>query len=222
MPVSEAIPFTTYGAFNGFPLCLDKVDVLGFDLVAVWSLADAMDLWWNIAGVRGRAEGQGYDGIISVTEANVVDNYIGTGSETPIGKICDAGWVGARKIESSDDFVFQATLSVSNNNLVRLYDGDTEDEDNFLGYGVTYTGTGVYRDEPIAQANWFGLFEANDAYYFNVIKDETSIFGQTPTSGPTSVIIGGLSMYEVKLETNPGTSIAEVIGFDYYQYPAPE
>jgi len=164
MPTSQK--FASRGAGNGFPFCPEKVDV-SVPEITLWttlsgwskestpandeakaqsiseSLANAMKLFWNFNGASADSYNSGDAIIPPVSYQYSIDMDAGDydylsfrklsgGSDldnkTPSERACYrsffAGSVG-------DSFSLQVRI-------VRMYDGATTSEDNFVGYGADY------------------------------------------------------------------------------------
>jgi hypothetical protein len=153
----EAESFNALGVGNGFTTCLNKVDVSGYDywttlsgvnegapttsdtLIAD-SLRKAMKLFWNFNGCSGLNEGIGpasipfsYTLIIDMDDGDydsVSFHKIAGGSDsenkTPVERVCYDSFRAFAILTS-----FFAGVSI-----IRMYNGVTTDEGNFVGYGV--------------------------------------------------------------------------------------
>lgn len=136
MPIAES--FNALGAGNGFPYCLPKVDMTDLDgdgsgiTANLWttlggtqkgslptqseislSLENAMKIYWNLYSVGTE------EGILTL------DTLQGNPFE-PVDRACrEFGWSKGIFVVSAFGFP------------LRMYDGDIEDEDNFVGYGVS-------------------------------------------------------------------------------------
>ena len=145
-----ATSFNALGAGNGFPFCLDRVNMNdlngdGTNIAAtLWttmggtqkgsaptageigiSLTNAMRVFWNLYSVETEI------GLLTI-----VTDFLGNPFE-PVNRVCnDVGYWGAQ-------------LSASNGSIaafgspVRMYDGDSDDENNFVGYGASSVASSV-------------------------------------------------------------------------------
>ena len=162
----KAISFTALGKGNGFPSCLGKVDVSGYDHWVTLgftekgntateskknlSLVNAMKLYWNL-----QQAGSSSNSSISYSSDEFSFSFTKNSSATfaisptPRERACKpqvatpssfaAGFTEAELDESggascSSSGRWAAFGSLS---LVRMYDGSTGNQSNFVGYGVT-------------------------------------------------------------------------------------
>ena len=146
-----ATSFTALGRGNGFPFCPVKRNVSNY---ARWitlggtqkgnfatneekktSLVNAVKIFWNTNqpdGSPNTSKGGGLGNIIIRT-----DGSTGASLE-PINRACrsggavysDSGTSGDDK--GTESFSMRASISLS---IFRMYDGPTDNEDNFVGYG---------------------------------------------------------------------------------------
>jgi len=162
----EATPFQTLGVGNGFPFCPEKVNVLdnvgdgsgseydywttlgGFNKNSGGNPTDAqihdsrvaaMRLYWNAYALKSVVSGSGApaSSIGSIDAAN--DKIYG--KEFPRERVCSEyglGMLDALLYDDNEAFYEVLSYSIMTNTcLVRMYDGVTTDEDNFVGFGVT-------------------------------------------------------------------------------------
>lgn len=149
-----ASSFIALGAGNGFPFCPPKVDVSGADLWTTLSghkkgdgaptsesiflsLSHAMHLFWNTKGISADATATRDDTTISLNEI-----FSTTGE--PFTRVC-AGNVNLFNDNKTGSLLdHRVILNSGGLRISRMYDGNTENEANFVGYGI---------------ANQFGQFE---------------------------------------------------------------
>lgn len=169
MPV--ATPFSTYGVYNGLPDCLPSVDVSGFDF---WTTASGYNkdsvgeptqsqidqsiqlagkLFWNLYRITC-ATGQ-----VSIP-SSILDEVIVSGWDAPElepepdpiepeKRVCSGSLT-----RGGDLFPILADVDLTlERGFARMYDGDTADEGNFIGYGSGLIDWNNIDDEiaPIAQ-----------------------------------------------------------------------
>jgi hypothetical protein len=156
MPTAES--FNALGVGNGFPRCLNKVDVSVYDRwitssgvnkdsptasdadIAL-SLEISMSLFWNLNKVNGDASATYDTDTVSVTDAtiaifNFTPDSSSAGPRPPVERLCNTN-LSAQEIiyipngPQSRQARFKVTLNVP----FRMYDGSTSDESNFVGYG---------------------------------------------------------------------------------------
>lgn len=154
-----ATPFTALGKGNGFTSCVSKVDVSGFDNWVTLggvssgsastaeintSLANCMKLRWNFysATASFTSSWQFNNGVDPTLE--FIKNNSGSLEVTPIpkGRICGVTSTPSISKEMTPAELAQtggvgaggsATLRLD---PIRMYNGDTDDELKFVGYGL--------------------------------------------------------------------------------------
>jgi hypothetical protein len=185
--------FFASGMGNGFPFCLSKIDVSGYDkwtTLGGWNktsvgtpnhseigLNQASKLWWMFNGVT--AQGQKFVSGIedeSVTVSVDHENHPNSGTDAgppfveytstnfvdPKYRICES-FVSARAnatvsglsvtYNATDEYYpedeFSATATI-----FRLYNGETSNESNFVGYGVGALNSGFSRTAGVIRARY--------------------------------------------------------------------
>ena len=158
-----ATSFTALGAGNGFNSCLSKQNVANYDYwttLSGWnknntpataeakaqSIADshalAMSMYWNLYQVTGHAAVYFdvlYDPLI--VYAVTVGRYYNppnSGNLTaiePKDRACISGGLFSQETNYDEDM--GTSYMQINGSILRLYDGDTTEESNFVGYGVS-------------------------------------------------------------------------------------
>lgn len=230
MPVAQK--FMSRGVGNGFPLCPTKIDVSVFDFwtsLSGWSKVDepasdalkaesiakslkfAMKLFWNYNGHT-----VDFDlGSILLTidiEQGDFDGGTVTAPFEPKDRVCNSnGWRVFREVGVSITTDLEVDILPR-----RMYNGSTDDEDNFVGYGVAssaFEATDVnsafrfffssYRDNDEPTEPW--TFEYSDA-----LEDMWFVASAEANSGSTSIV--GLEA------TFSGTTITYQ-DFDFWTYP---
>ena len=131
-------PFTTLGVGNGFRACLNKVDVSVYEAYNPMTLEQACNLYWLLWGISGEASAT--DGVetIEINEVNIDNDKIGGPSNyEPKDRLCNGTVVTARDtdINGGDSLIADIQL-YAKRGAVRMYDGVTTDEANFIGYGI--------------------------------------------------------------------------------------
>ena len=151
-----ATPFTALGAGNGFPFCLTKVDVSGYDhwttfsgvnkdspttsdaLIAE-SLAIGMNLYWNTFSCVAPTSSS-FTGSTGNTSSSV--SYLDVSSSArgdPHKRVC--GRVVANEKDNNGSSYAEVYINFAGGNFVaKMYDGVTTDEGNLVGYGF-YSGS---------------------------------------------------------------------------------
>lgn len=183
MPVATS--FTALGRGNGFPFCVDKVDVSGFNYWMTLggfkktdggsptkkqielSLFNACRLYWTTYKVNGTVTYNEPNDSESID----VENDLDEGQETPFDRLkpdARRGFGVRMSSSPSPNFTYfyfrmygpdlhnpDADLPLpdgdANGGVVRMYNGDITNEDNFVGYGMEsapelflYTAKGIH------------------------------------------------------------------------------
>jgi len=145
------IPFTALGKGNGFPFCLLKRDVSTYarwitlggtqkgnsatDEEKKTSFINAVKIFWNTnqpVGSPNTSKGGGLGDIIIRKEGSTGDPL------EPIDRACKSGGAVYFDSGTSGDDSFSSSFSMGAGislGIFRMYDGPTDDEDNFVGYG---------------------------------------------------------------------------------------
>ena len=150
-----ATPFKVLGAGNGFGGCLGKVDVSAYDNWVALTLKQAMNLYWNLSSANAdfQSSSSGSSSASSLAPASsysLTKNLLSTKfSVTPEPK---------ERVRSSTTVApTSATAGIEDHEIleyyqvggaggiarfhqvgiVRMYDGSTNNESNFVGYGAT-------------------------------------------------------------------------------------
>jgi len=164
------IPFTALGKGNGFPFCVTrKIDVSAREKWTTLggtqkgsspsnseiqtSLANAVKIFWNtnelLCSVQSSKTSTELPEIIYRKEGSSFINPT-TDPEEPKDRVC----------ERNNHFAYRNLYTVGANNgiksgfiglgVMRMYDGDNSDEDNFVGYGLEdgFNVQAIANDEP--------------------------------------------------------------------------
>mgnify|MGYP003652100818 CR=1 FL=1 len=155
MPTANT--FTTLGAFNGFPGCVAKIDVSSYDKWTTLSgfnkdaagtptsaqVRDshklAVRLYWNLHQVTAYT--------FDLALPAEVDNLIVTGEDWTGGTVADAIQPRERMCSGSISTYTVEEIGIATRaygrvdltletGIVRMYDGVTTSETNFIGYGM--------------------------------------------------------------------------------------
>ena len=178
-----ATEFTALGAGNGFPSCQTKQRVDGFDYwttLSGWSkinepaseadkqqsiaesLRLAMQWYWNIYKMNLTASIPDGSGAISMDEINSEDDGKDAAILTPVSRVCSIGPNMSKESATSGtgNYIY-AVLGFSK--ILRLYEGPDGDEDNFVGYGLSFDA--IYVADSFSLANVFiDGFRDNDGF----------------------------------------------------------
>ena len=138
--MQTAIKFNSSGAGNGFPSCLEKVDVSNFDFWTTLSgvsksspttsdaliqesYISAMSLFWTMEKTSFTA---------TTVEASQTDLAF---TENPKERVCNSSLY--KRVRMTNDAGSQEALDIEMLlRIVRMYNGVTTDEVNFVGYGL--------------------------------------------------------------------------------------
>lgn len=216
MPIST--PFTALGRGNGFPFCPAKTNVSNH---ARWitlggtqkgnsatddekktSFINAVKIFWNTnkpSGSPTNSKGGGLGDIIIRTGGSTGDPL------EPIDRACRrANDVrgGANASGSSGDESFRSIFSTSafiGLFIFRMYDGSTNDEDNFVGYGwsgISFASSvddspGINPPADAEAGNARSSIQMQSAF-FSLYSPDESNFAYTTISGiPIAVFVTG-------------------------------
>jgi len=151
-----ATQFNALGAGNGFPHCVDKVDVSSYgDWVTLGgtrkggsptqgemdlSLENAMKLFWNYNGhsVKFTPPVTLIDIDVSSEDYNL---KLPTGNDwnSPSSRVClDDGWL----VRNNNTSARESRVDLGG--LSRMYDGSIDIEGNFVGYGISFAFSSVF------------------------------------------------------------------------------
>lgn len=157
-----ATQFNALGKGNGFPFCLDKIDVSGYDYWTTLggfkkgdggspsqaqidlSLRSAMKLWWNIAGLDVTISASLDAGVPGSISSEIIDPAFASIGE-PETRVCEFEIDESFSDEDELDFGSfgviartraNASFAASESSIVRMYNGSTDDEVNFVGLGI--------------------------------------------------------------------------------------
>lgn len=145
-----ATPFTALGKGNGFPFCVNEVDVSSYaDWVTLGgtrkggspsqgeinlSLENAMKLFWNYNGHSVKFTPQDSEVDIDV-ESGDYNLKLPTVNDwnSPLSRVClDAGWL----VRDNNTSARESTVDLRG--LSRMYSGG-----NFVGYGISFAFSGI-------------------------------------------------------------------------------
>ena len=254
-----ATEFTALGKGNGFPFCPDKIDVsLDYKWVTLGgtqkgnaptdaeknaSLINAMKLFWNAHELLGSAS--------STNVSNPLPDIIfteesSTDPEEPRNRVCPRQSGSfytnsyTERVGSSSIF---GTIAIP---IARMYDGSTDDEANFVGYGMSLPcrigadtavagllGSAEVEVEvqsfiPLTPPSSTSTDDYDDAYVtFAGLPVLAS--AEAHASGNTSVSVSAnassltasasfTEVYGTPPNTNSGTSTASLTNIDFYTY----
>jgi len=133
----EATPFAALGAGNGFPSCIEKVDMTQPTSSFTWAppitnpltLNQVMSLYWNLYGIVGTASVTGADEITQ-SDLNIPD------TDAPPYRVCPGTYSDSRElIRAGGGGSTNQRVGVASY-IIAMYDGVTTDEGNFLGYAM--------------------------------------------------------------------------------------
>ena len=168
MPTTQ--DFMAHTLNNGFPWELERQDVSGFTYWVTLggtekgnsptvsqkqlSFTNAFQLWWNLYGITGT-----FRAINTTDGTNTVTAVDDDGTE-PYERVCGKAYAIGDSVTNGGNF-----LDTVNNiggppsglptAIVRMYNGSTTDEANFLGYGFKDDGFSL-------ESAAIGLFASSD------------------------------------------------------------
>jgi hypothetical protein len=242
-----AAPFSTYGAYNGFPYCTAKIDVSGYDFWTTLSgyneagsstavtaaqiessLQKAAQLYWNLWKLVYE-----YDDPDDATYGTFYETVwmdtttepptVATDEHPPSNRVC--GSSSDRALETWNEFV---VLTYSDFAVARLYNGVTTDEDNFVGYGFNgdcvTSVTQSYTNELVINS-----YEDDDADT-SILVDYTDLDGyhfvcRATNAGVANGAGNTTSAVDAYVEYNSGSNLYRIDFkyssqfFNFYTYP---
>jgi len=231
MPI--ATKFEAEGVDNGFPECLQKVDVSLYNYDSAMTLAEVMSFYWNSYSVTMSAfysatSPEIFNG--DVSDPSVDDRLFNgadknppgytVGDREPVKRVCSGIGTSYKRQEDSVSFNGVDVRFSGTPNPIRLYNGDTSDEGNFIGYGL---------DGEIASASageeGGSLGSRTSIYSYAELSSNPagwwsgfSIMGTPDTV--TSVTIGGIPLIKaVWTSFNIGDQATDITDIDFYTYP---
>tara|TARA_R110000851_G_C12880692_1_gene545999 strand:- start:26 stop:760 length:735 start_codon:yes stop_codon:yes gene_type:complete len=230
MPTADS--FTALGRGNGFPLCIEKLDVSSdTDWITLGgtqkgssptqstidlSLKNAMKLFWNYNGhTVNLKSGLSVDDEVVIDVANE-DYNLQLPRETdwnnPLSRVCLDGEGVESQLNSfwlvRNNNTSSRESQVDLRRLKRMYDGSTDNESNFVGYGIQFFAfqsffsrfqfnfTSIYPStlpDPPGSDVTIESTTLNNIPFLGVALtgnsfDTTSISGQTATFSRTGVL----------------------------------
>ena len=204
-----ATPFKALGKGNGFPTCLNKVNVSSYDNVQAMTLQEAMKIYWNLASITYFASSSG-----SVLSVNI--SGTSTATKSPIERVCNTvSFPSDSDSDSSEgdsgfdaihaDVIFNADVT----GVRRLYNGSVTNEGNFIGYGINSLCT-IFAD-------YIDLLNSTQD------TEEVSIHSyvnDSPESTITTISIGGVTFLKETYEIGNGdaTVNTNIFSFNFYTY----
>lgn len=219
-----ATPFTALGRGNGFTFCPNKVDVSGYDYWVTLggykktdtsdptqaqvnlSLKNAMQLFWNLDGWTGRLYFNDSSSSYEITSLSMKNGDWTVGNDEYYANKLDGTQVDEPDFDPKDRVCyksFQATKYASypysgislRGTFVRMYNGATSDEDNFVGYG--------FSELIIA------------SLYFNYYSVEFSSYQNGTPASPTQT---NEDISYVEIPTNITSLTIPAVGYIQYTY----
>lgn len=203
MPTATA--FNALGAGNGFAFCLSKINVNDrgdgnpYFKYKVLTLSDAMKLYWNIASTTASAEAPKSGGG-TLTAALSLSDVLAEPKERVCGHVITGR-------TDTDTFTF-VTATIRSPIVYKLYNGNTSDENNFLGYGVDQL---VYVSVEANSASEF-----IDVIYTGLRAYDNSNAGAFTA---TNVIVNGVTIFKLEADNSTTAGIqASISATDSYTY----
>jgi len=192
-----ATSFTALGRGNGFSFCPSKINVSNY---ARWitlggtqkgnsatnseiqtSFVNAVKIFWNTNqpdGSPNTSKGGGLGDIIIRTDGSTGDPL------EPINRACRLGGAVYSDSGTSGDDTFTSSFSMGASislGIFRMYDGPTDNEDNFVGYGWS----GIHFDASVDDSpgqNAPADAEAGDAR--SSVQMQSALFSLDPSPYP--------------------------------------
>jgi len=227
---------TSFTALGGFPFCPTKVDVSDFDKWTTLGgnkkggsvtetgkgLAEAMKLFWNLNGVSGSIyddsftidlDAGDYDASSWVKIVDPPETESDVNKE-PNERVCYSLW-GATNGEDPDDF--ESPYVGMRGNIIGMYDGDTDDEDNFVGFGSS-AFSAVYEglfSALVLRAYFDDPADTGSVEYIEFAGMQfVAVWVAEAAPGTTIAITGGTT---VTVKSN-GTTVATLSSPSFYTY----
>ena len=226
MPIATS--FAALGKGNGFPSCLDKLDVSPYDYWITLggfkesdggsptttqinnSLINAMKLVWNCYSFSWTATS-------NAGEIASFDNDANNEFREPFENVCHGNFIGSGlddQARNSDDQLAARVEFSSIAKIHRFYNGDETNENNFIGYGIKAGGSPTFKGFA-AKFNASGFSTGNiQAQYFGFVDE-----GRAGLYNFSYVEISGISF--VLRERTTGDAGSSAIGnpsINYYTY----
>jgi hypothetical protein len=183
MPTADS--FAALGKGNGFPSCLDKLDVSPYDYWITLggfkesdggsptttqinnSLINAMKLVWNCYSFSWTATSD-------AGEIASFDNDANNEFREPFENVCHGNFIGIglyQEAKNSDDQIVARVQFSSIAKIHRFYNGDETNENNFIGYGIKAGGSPTFKGFA-AKVNANGIATGNiQAQYFGFVDE---------------------------------------------------
>ena len=238
----ETDKFMSDGVGNGFPYCAEKVDVSGYDYWTTLggynkddadalieptgiaeSLEKAMKLYWNYNGHSVEFADLSPETLTIDIEQGVFENGSDAAPFEPRDRICKtSGWdFDQTNYPEGGDETIWADISP-----IRMYNGSTDNEDNFVGYGI-FGRADVFDSPFLATNEWesFAFLSYIDGdpgtsdrttYEYNDAIDGMWLVA-VAYGGDYPPVIDGLT---VDFIWDEGSITFTYKDFDFYTYPS--
>ena len=224
-----ATSFTALGEGNGFPDCSVKIDVSSFDYWVTLggfkqsdggsptenqindSLINAMNLVWNCYSFSWTATSDG-------GETASFNNDDNNEFREPFENVCYGNFIGSGLDDEARNGNDQLTARVEFSSIAkihRFYNGDSTDEDNFVGYGIKAGGSPAFKGFANGEINDDGFsLGSREAYYFGVVDE-----GRTGLYDFSYVEVSGIHfVLRTRVRGNAGGSSIGDPSIDFYTY----
>ena len=176
MPTADS--FTALGRGNGFPFCLTKKDVSGYAFVEPLTLQQVMNWRWNLYSASG----------LAISSDHGQQSSLPTLDTEPKNRAC--GFLDGQQNSTSQTRAKISTLGIGIN---KLYNGNTDNENNFIGYGI---GSG----DNISGVHNIIYLKAQSFTGFSELGIQS--FSKIDTSG-TSILFGTITFSTITLAGIP-------------------
>lgn len=202
MPTAESF---NGGKGNGFPFCVTKVNVLDrgdgnpYFHYKVLTLSEVSILYWNTAyAVASASAPKDVEGTLSASLTH------GDTLAEPDTRVCG----GADGIVRSDNDNFSSVRVIIQNPVpYRLYSGNTSNESNFIGYGISTV---------VSASVDYQLTEFWDIYYTGLMAYDNGPSG-TPFT-VTNVNVGGITISKLEAKDSVSEIEASISSLNFYTY----
>tara|TARA_R110000803_G_C11818485_1_gene301626 strand:+ start:16 stop:633 length:618 start_codon:yes stop_codon:yes gene_type:complete len=193
-----ATTFQAKGRRNGFPYCLEKKDVSEYAFVEPLTLDEAMNIWWNIYSLSGSATSDDFaqESPIPKLEEDDFEK-----PAAPINRSCN---LSLTKSESTS----QTRIKISTSTVVKMYNGDKNDENNFIGYGIG-SSDAISEEHSMVflKANsFFGLSELGIQSFQKI--DNSGDSGLLGTIKYSTVTLANLPFVQYERQKGTGSSVS--------------
>jgi hypothetical protein len=225
MPIAQK--FKALGAGNGFPHCLEKVDVSGYFQYKILTLDQAVFLYWSVASATATATCEfAYEIPIqkSIGPTDLIKEPKDRGTDIGISSYSE----GARDPSKMETFsLAKVSVGVKIPSIYRIYQGSTEDETKFLGYSfgeiASAEAESHYYEEQCHVA-YQGMIQSDEGKFHpergQHPETESLTIGPSNKQIPVFKVTNTWTEYTISDPTRHQGTSADVTAIDFYTYPA--